>query len=645
MPSWAKLGERLTAELGRSHQELKSTKTDRAALAALLTDMAARLAGRRNRVRRRGRTAPGAEPCPTSGHPGNGTRPARGTTPPALTWPSCASCSSAPSAAGWKSWSGGSTRRASPARTLAELLPEAIAIRAGRDRQLARALAPTVENAIGESVRRNPRPIATAIFPVLGPAIRKAIAEALAGLVPSINRTLEHSLSPRGLRWRFEAWRTGRPFAQVVLRHALVYRVEQVFLVHADTGLLLAHAVAPDLAASDADLISGMLTAIRDFVADSFSPEREVGGLRRFSVGELTVMVEQGPEALIAAVVRGEAPDSLLPRLQDTLETIHLQFASALTEFDGDTAQFASARPLLEECLETEIATDRGREGRRGVTWLPWAIAALLLALVLGGLSLRARQRWDRAVARLRAEPGIVLTEAERDGGRWRFAGLRDPLAPDPAVLLAGMAVDTSRVDQRWEPYLSLRPELVLARARRSLSPPAGVELALSADSLRATGSAPIDWVASAARLAAIAPGVSALDLSGVSPQMPAALSRLKQEIEGEHVLFDVGSALIRAGARTVVTAVAERFGRVEAGAAALGIRATLELVGRTDPTGSDTANQALSRERAEAVLAALAARGVPRSATSVRALGTTQPLPATTRRSARASTAAYRSA
>jgi DNA repair exonuclease SbcCD ATPase subunit len=41
----AKMGERLTAELGRSHQELDSTKTDRTALAALLTDMASRLGG------------------------------------------------------------------------------------------------------------------------------------------------------------------------------------------------------------------------------------------------------------------------------------------------------------------------------------------------------------------------------------------------------------------------------------------------------------------------------------------------------------------------------------------------------------------------------------------------------------------------
>lgn len=41
----ARLGERLGAELSRSHQALDTAKTDRAALAGLLTDMAAGLAG------------------------------------------------------------------------------------------------------------------------------------------------------------------------------------------------------------------------------------------------------------------------------------------------------------------------------------------------------------------------------------------------------------------------------------------------------------------------------------------------------------------------------------------------------------------------------------------------------------------------
>ena len=127
-----------------------------------------------------------------------------------------------------------------------------------------------------------------------------------------------------------------------MLRHALVYRVEQVFLIHAETGLLLAHAASPDLKVTDADLISGMLTAIQDFVGDSFAPTEAGGALRTFSVGEVTVMVERGPQAALAAVVRGQAPETLLPRLQDTLETVHLQFPG-LAEYNGDVPR--SHRP------------------------------------------------------------------------------------------------------------------------------------------------------------------------------------------------------------------------------------------------------------------------------------------------------------
>lgn len=41
----AKLGDRLASELQRSHQELQSTKTDRAALSSLFSELAARVSG------------------------------------------------------------------------------------------------------------------------------------------------------------------------------------------------------------------------------------------------------------------------------------------------------------------------------------------------------------------------------------------------------------------------------------------------------------------------------------------------------------------------------------------------------------------------------------------------------------------------
>jgi outer membrane protein OmpA-like peptidoglycan-associated protein len=153
------------------------------------------------------------------------------------------------------------------------------------------------------------------------------------------------------------------------------------------------------------------------------------------------------------------------------------------------------------------------------------------------------------------------------------------------------------------------------------------VDLTLSADPLRAAGTAPLGW-ATRARAATLPPGAAMLDLGAVTLEVPAALAELRDAIERERVLFEIGSSILGAGARGTTQRAAEAFGRLEAGAAALGARATLELVGRTDPTGSDAANQALSRNRADAVLQFLAGQGVPRAATRVSAVGTSRPLP-----------------
>ncbi len=506
---------------------------------------------------------------------------------------------------------------------IAEHLPEAIALRAGQDHHLARALGPTVESAISESVRRNPRQIATAIFPVLGPAIRKAIAEAMSGLVRSINTAIEHSFSVRGLRWRWESLRTGIPYAQIVIKHALLYRVEQVFLIHAETGLLLCHAAPPDLKVADADLISGMLTAIQDFVSDSFASAESGGKLRTFSVGELTVMVEPGPQAVLAAVVRGQAPDTLLPRLQDALENLHYQLAGPFATFDGDATPFESARPTLEACLETVLSTDR-REPRTGPgLWLVWAVPIALVILIGLVLSIRSSRRWDAAVSRLRAEPGLVVVSAERSSGRWRLSGLRDPLAADPRTVLAAMGVDTATVDGQFAPFLSLQPDLVTARARRFLKAPESVTLSLRGDTLVARGTAPVAWNPAAGGTPV---GVERVDWSGVEPVLTPEAALLRTEIERRRVLFDVGSANL-GGADARLRQVAAAFQRLVSAAGGRPGSVRLDLIGRTDPTGTDATNQALSRLRGEAVGTRLAALGVPAGLITAIGVGIVQPL------------------
>ncbi len=509
-------------------------------------------------------------------------------------------------------------------QTLADQLPEAIALRTSRDRQLGRALAPTVEMALRESIRRNPRDIASAIFPVLGPAIRKAIAETMAGLVRSINTAVEHSLSIRGIKWRIEAWRTGVRYADVVIKHALVYRVEQVFLIHAETGLLLAHVTAPDLNVPDADLISGMLTAIQDFVRDSFRPG-EGGTLSAFTVGEHTVHVEAGPRALIAGVIRGQCPESVPLHLQRTLEQIHLEYAPQLADFEGDAVPFASAAPLLEENLETVLSTDHATE-RRPTLWLRWAVPLAAVALVAVGLTAASWLRWRRAVRVIEAEPGFVVVEASRSWRRWHFRGLKDPIARDPRAVLMAVGLAPPPIAGQWKPYLSLDSAMVVARARQTLAAPASAITALAGDTLRIGGNAPIDWLGKLGEAPPVA-GVSHVDVSAVRATLPLAIDELRRRVEAKRVLFASGSSIVTNAEVADVRALAATMRQLSDSVTAIRASLRLELVGRTDPTGSDSTNQSLAQLRIDAVARRLTALGVPVAVLSGRPLATTQPL------------------
>ena len=108
-----------------------------------------------------------------------------------------------------------------------------------------------MERATQSSIRSDPHTLVNILYPLILPAIRKSIGETIDATFQSLNESLKHSLSWRGLKWRWQAWRTGVSFASVVLKHTLVFQVEHAFLIHRHTGLLIAHAAATDAASQD----------------------------------------------------------------------------------------------------------------------------------------------------------------------------------------------------------------------------------------------------------------------------------------------------------------------------------------------------------------------------------------------------------
>ena len=486
------------------------------------------------------------------------------------------------------------------ARDISRVLPAAVELRSN-DPSFKRALAPTIEETIAASVRRNPKPLADALFPIIGPAIRKAIAATLSGMLESLNTTLEHSLSWRSLRWRLDARRTGRSFAEVVLLNTLVYRVEQVFLIDRPSGLLLHHLSTRGTEAQDADMVSGMLTAIRDFVQDSFRVSAEEG-LQTLKVGELSVWIEQGPHALLAAVIRGNAPPALRATMQQTLERMHAVYFDVLASFDGDASKLEGARPMLEDCVQQQYRT---REGRFGPSPLLRAVAAILIVFlgVWAAVAIRARSRWNGYVAALAAEPGVVVVSTGSEDGKYLVSGMRDPLARDPSSLLSAHRLSQDRVVGRWQLYQALEPSLVLARAERAIKPPPTVTLRYSDGVLSAAGSASPEWIDAASRVAPALPGVTRFDAADVGE---AAVRALIGDIGQRAPVFVKGSVNFTAAGEQLMREQVARLRSLEAIGRVLDRRFEVALVGQADADGLPDANLPLSEQRASRVLAVL---------------------------------------
>ncbi len=395
------------------------------------------------------------------------------------------------------------------AKEVAKVLAEAVRLRNKTDDALSQALSLTIESAIKTSVAKNPRPLSDALFPVMGPAIRKSISNTIATMMQSLNQTLEHAFSLQGLKWRFDSIRTGKSFAEIVMLNTLVYRVEQIFLIHKKTGILLRHLAYDKKLSEDADLVSGMLTAVQDFIRDSFDSGagQEIENLR---MGDLEIVIEQSPDVVLAVICRGSVPQSLHSTSQVVVEEVQQQFSEELRTFDGDSKPFEQVDEQLNVLMVSHYRqTDEKKSPVK-------AIAGVLLLsaflLIWSGWSYYQHLQWLGYIDRLNSTPGIVITQIQEKSGQHVIFGMRDPLAVDPVSLLPAYGIDPEDVSMHWQAYHSLDTSFILGRVATRINPPESVNIGLKGSTLVLSGKALPDWIDRAKSEALLISGIDAVD-------------------------------------------------------------------------------------------------------------------------------------
>jgi hypothetical protein len=123
--------------------------------------------------------------------------------------------------------------------------------------------------------------------------------------------------------------------------------ITEVFIV-LDDGRLLAHASRHPGQTADELLVTGMFTAIRRFIKDSFklSDGEELGMLE---VGQLKILVEQWKNIFSAVVISGKEPPGLRKEMRRMLVDIYDRYHETLRDWDGD---IGSLRGIVSEATK-----------------------------------------------------------------------------------------------------------------------------------------------------------------------------------------------------------------------------------------------------------------------------------------------------
>lgn len=137
----------------------------------------------------------------------------------------------------------------------------------------------------------------------------------------------------------------------------------EIFAVN-DGGMLLATARPEGEEEIDGDIFAGMLSAVQNFVKDSFGGSGSSGeGLGRLEYGDMKIMIEHGDSIYVAAVVKGnEHPDMKLA-LQSTVRDIEREDSDVLEGWSGGMDEMESIQNKISVLSNNTYLVRKDLEG------------------------------------------------------------------------------------------------------------------------------------------------------------------------------------------------------------------------------------------------------------------------------------------
>ncbi|MGI2902131.1 OmpA family protein [Tolypothrix sp. VBCCA 56010] len=195
------------------------------------------------------------------------------------------------------------------------------------------AFAPTMGRAIKKQIEIEENVVVDALYPIIGSTISKYMAET----IHAINQQVEETLSVEGIKRKILAKLQGVSEAELILKEALPFTVQAIFLIHKESGLVISDIQPKDGQRLESDMVAGMLTAIRTFANDCITQSGSVSELDAINYGTSKIILEVAGYCYLAIVIQGEATQEFIWKMRESLTKLVTNYGKLIEQFDGDS--------------------------------------------------------------------------------------------------------------------------------------------------------------------------------------------------------------------------------------------------------------------------------------------------------------------
>ena len=232
---------------------------------------------------------------------------------------------------------------------LADGLSDAIVTVDAKSNKFSYSLRDPLLKSLSLAAQTKPDELSKSLAPIIGKAVVSAVADAMKGVNQQIEALIVKSFTAKGLKWRFESWRTGEPYSRIAMRSTHDFQVLRVAFLSKRQGKLLTNVQAKGVLDQRGIEEQNQLL---ESLAMKMQINANADEIKPVDVNDTQIYVAHSTWVALAVVTWGVEPENLTRKMMQLLSQLGQDYALDLKKFKTDASPFESAKPLLLELMQ-----------------------------------------------------------------------------------------------------------------------------------------------------------------------------------------------------------------------------------------------------------------------------------------------------